>query len=162
MTLREWLAIGGVVTGLSLGVALVHWLAALLDWKPELARKAVHVGMGLICAAFPWIFDRPLPVWILAALSLVPLLALRILPALRAGLGSVLHGVKRPSYGEVLFAPAVALVFQLAGEAVIYVIPICVLTLADTAGALAGTRWGRHPYRAGEGSKSAEDLAPLP
>jgi phytol kinase len=68
--------------------------------------------------------------------------------------------VARPSYGEVLFAPSVALVFDLAaGDRFLFCIPIAVLTLADAAGALGGTRWGHHRYAAGEGFKSMEGSA---
>lgn len=157
MTSQEWLAILTVVLGLAGGLALVRFIASQFYWSPEVARKTIHVAMGLVCAAFPWIFDRPLPVWILAALSTIPLIILRSLPRLRATVGSALHGVERPSYGEVLFAPAVALVFQLShGDALLHAIPVGVLTLADTAGAIAGTRWGRHRYSSGEGLKSVE------
>lgn len=157
MTAQEWIAILAVVLGLAGGLAVVRLVASRRHWSPEVARKTIHVAMGLVCAAFPWIFDRPLPVWILAALSTLPLLILRTLPALRNTVGSALHGIERPSYGEVLFAPAVALVFQLShGDPLLHAVSVGVLTLADTAGALAGTRWGKHRYASGEGYKSVE------
>jgi phytol kinase len=80
-----------------------------------------------------------------------------MIPALKRGVGSVLHGVERPSYGELLFAPSVAVVFQWSqGNALLHLIPILILTLADAAGAMAGTRWGKRRYGSGEGFKSAE------
>ena len=85
---------------------------------------------------------------------------LRWVPALREGIGSALHGVKRISYGEVLFAPAVAAVFDLSnGDAILYAIPVGILTVADAAGAIAGTRWGHRFYVCGAGRKSAEGSA---
>lgn len=139
---------------------LIRRLTLHFGASPEVARKSVHVLMGLTCAAFPWIFDQPQAVWILAALATLPMLVLRTVPALRAGVGAVLHGIKRPSYGEVLFAPAVAAVFHLSnGDVYLHLIPILVLTVADAAGALAGTRWGRRHYGSGEGFKTVEGSA---
>jgi phytol kinase len=78
-------------------------------------------------------------------------------PTLRNGVGSALHGIERPSYGEVLFAPAVGTVFALAdGDFDLYLIPILILTIADAAGALIGTRWGKRRYGSGEGFKTVE------
>ncbi|WP_200269282.1 diacylglycerol/polyprenol kinase family protein [Luteolibacter pohnpeiensis] len=136
---------------------LIRFLTVQLGASPEVARKSVHVMMGLLCAAFPWIFDGPVPVWVLAAMATVPLTVLRLVPKWKAGIGAALHGVGRPSYGEVLFAPSVALVFQLAaGRALLHVIPIGILTIADAAGALAGTKWGKRRYGCGDGWKTIE------
>ncbi len=157
MNLREWLAIAGVLAGLFLGLPLIRGLARRVGASPEVARKSIHVAMGLSCAAFPWVFDRALPVWTLAAFATIPLGLIRILPALKTGVGSALHGIDRPSYGEILFAPAVATVFALAdGDLYLYLIPILILTIADAAGALVGTHWGRRRYGSGEGFKTVE------
>lgn len=160
MTGQEWLAIAGVLAALMLGLPLFRWLCERCGASAEVSRKSVHVAMGLACAAFPWLFERPLPVWILAGLATLPLLLLRCVPALRQGLGSTLHGVKRVSYGEILFAPAVAAVFDLSnGDPLLHVIPVGILTVADAAGAIAGTKWGHRFYACGTGRKSAEGSA---
>ncbi|MES2440194.1 MAG: hypothetical protein V4584_14085 [Verrucomicrobiota bacterium] len=157
MSPGEWLAVASVLAGLFLGMPLIRLLAKRFGASPEVARKTIHVAMGLSCAAFPWVFDRALPVWVLAAVATVPLGLIRMLPALRNGVGSALHGIERPSYGEILFAPAVATVFALAdGDLYLYVVPILILTIADAAGALVGTRWGRRRYGSGEGFKTVE------
>ena len=57
----------------------------------------------------------------------------------------------------MLFAPAVAVVFALAdGDRFLYLIPILILTIADAAGAVVGTRWGRQFYSSGGGFKTIE------
>jgi phytol kinase len=156
----EWPAILGVLGALLALVPVVRWLTERFGASPEVARKAIHVVMGLTCSAFPWIFHQPAAVWMLALLATLPIILLRIVPALRTGVGAVLHGIKRPSYGEVLFAPSVAAVFQLSkGDALLHLIPILILTVADAAGALAGTRWGRRHYGSGEGLKTVEGSA---
>lgn len=157
MNPREWLAIAGVLAGLFIGLPLIRLLARRVGASPEVARKTIHVAMGLSCSVFPWVFERALPVWILAAIATVPLALIRSLPGLRNGVGSALHGIERPSYGEVLFAPAVAVVFSLAGgDVYLYLVPILILTIADAAGALVGTRWGKRRYGSGEGFKTVE------
>ncbi len=160
MTSMEWLSMTGVLAGLLVGLPVIKGNVSRSGISPEIARKTVHVLMGLICMTFPWVFDRPLPVWILAAAATLSLLLVRTVPMLRSGVGSALHGIKRPSYGEVLFAPAVAAVFHISGgDPILYGVPIGILTLADAAGALAGTRWGKRQYGCGEGFKSIEGSA---
>jgi phytol kinase len=157
LSAREWLAVAGVLAGLFLGLPLIRKLAQRVGASPEVARKSVHVAMGTACATFPWVFERALPVWVLAGIATIPLGLIRIFPALRHGVGSALHGIERPSYGEVLFAPAVAAVFALAnGDRYLYLIPILILTISDAAGALVGTRWGKRRYGSGEGFKTVE------
>jgi phytol kinase len=123
----------------------------------EVARKSVHMALGLACLGFPWWFSSPAPVWGIAALATVVLTGIRCVPTWRSGFGARLHGVARPSYGDLLFGPAVAAVFHLSGgNAFLFCIPIGILTLADAAGAIGGTRWGRHRYGSGDGFKSIE------
>ncbi len=124
---------------------------------PEAARKAVHVGMGMICLMFPWLFTEAWPVWALAGLAVVVLGALRAVPVLMRGIGGVLHDVKRTSLGEMYFPLGVAVVFTLArGDALTFGVPVALLTFADAAGALVGKRWGRRFYDTLEGRKSFE------
>lgn len=124
------------------------WLGRRAGWSPELRRKAAHIALGLGCAAFPWLFDSPAPVWTLAALACAGLALLRLRSARASTLGSALHDVGRRSCGELVFPLAVALVFHAsAGRWELYVPPILVLALADAAGALVGRRFGRHPLR---------------
>lgn len=160
MTTSEWLAVLEIVTGLLLGLPLIRALALRAGASPEVARKAVHVATGCTSVAFPWIFERPLPVWVLTGIVTVILGLLRVIPALRSGIGSVIHGIQRLSYGEVMFAPAVAVVFHGArGDPLLVVIPLGILTVSDAAGALAGTRWGRRRYGCGKGFKTVEGSA---
>lgn len=110
---------------------------------PELVRKLLHIGMGLVTLSFPWVFRSPWPVVALAALAVGAMLALRHLPPLRERLGGVVHGVGRDSGGEIFFPVAVAAVFTLSqGVPVLYVVPVLLLTLADATAALIGVRYG--------------------
>ena len=124
---------------------------------PEMARKSVHTGMGLLCLPFPWLFSGPLPVSLLAVGAVLAMMAVRRSRALKTGLGASLHGVERHSTGELLFPLAVAAVFYLSGDRPeYYLVPLLVLTIADALGALFGSRHGHTPYLAWKGRKSIE------
>lgn len=126
-------------------------------FPPELSRKGVHVGMGLICLSFPWLFQEAWPVLTLAGLAVIGLGAIRIIPALKRSIGGVLGGVERRSLGEFYFPVAVAAVFILSdGNKLLFIIPVLTLTVADTVGALIGIRYGSARYQTDEGLKSAE------
>ncbi len=157
MSFAEWRGVAAVLAVLFAGLPLIRSFTRRCGATPEVARKIVHVAMGLTCVTFPWLFTRPFPVWILAGMATIPLAVVRSLPVLRHGVGSALHGINRPSYGEIFFAPAVAAVFHLAhGNTLLYLIPILILTISDAAGALVGTRWGKLRYGSGEGFKTVE------
>jgi len=143
-----------VCLGTILGIST--WGAKSNKLSGESARKLVHVGMGVICLSFPYLFDRVFPVQILALLAIGSLLIVRT-TYLRASVGSGLFSVKRLSIGELLFPAAVAWIFTLSiDQPVLYYIAILQLTLADTAGALAGSRWGRQKYQSPASTKSVE------
>ncbi len=126
----------------------------------ESARKLVHVGMGLICLTFPWLFQKSFPVLALAGIAVVSILLMR-LTKLRSSLGASLFSVKRISVGELIFPIAVAWLFSLnlandKNSAIYYTIPLLLLTLADTVGAIAGTKFGKQIYVTASGRKSVE------
>lgn len=151
-----------------LGIALVllalGGLAGLLAlWKakrnphPELLRKTLHMGMGLITLSFPWLFAESWPVWTLAVLAMGLMTLLKRPGKLKDQLGGVVHGVQRRSLGDLYFPFAVALVFQLAaGSTILYLVPVLLLTLADAFAALAGIFYGQVRYEGTGGRKSAE------
>ena len=142
----------------ALGVALAgfRWLQVTGRISPEAARKGVHVAMGGLTLAFPWLFRSLWPVLLLAGLALAAMAALRV-GALRQSVGGVLHDVGRESVGDLAFPVAVALLFILAGgEPVFYAVPILLLGLADPAAALVGTSHGQARYDTVDGRKSRE------
>lgn len=144
------LVLGGLLLGL-------RWAQRSFTLHPEVTRKAVHLSMGLLTLSFPWLFDAPLPVWVLGGVAIAILLALRIYKPLANDLGRVLGSVERRSLGEIYFPLSIMLLFSLAeGDALLFCIPILVLTLADAVAALIGMQYGQHRYVATQGQKSAE------
>ncbi|MDR2982807.1 MAG: hypothetical protein LBV12_11245 [Puniceicoccales bacterium] len=152
--MNAWGSIGLVL--LALG-ALMGGLK-LFDNRlsPEVSRKTAHVVMGLICLSFPWLFSEMWPVVLLATLAVIGLSAVRCVSTLRTRMGSVLGGVERVSFGELYFPVAVAIVFFLSrGDKLLFCIPVLMLTLADAAGALIGSNYGRTRYSTADGTRKS-------
>ena len=155
--LNPWLGIGLVLAVLLGLMAVLRRVGRTLH--PEVTRKLLHVGMGLVTLAFPWIFAAAWPAWVLAGVSVL-LLGAAKLPALRKRLGGVVDGVERESLGDLYFPISVALIFQLAHQRpVLYCIPVLLLTLADAVAALIGIFYGHRHYDTVHGQKSAEGSA---
>jgi phytol kinase len=132
---------------------------------PELLRKLLHVGMGLVTLAFPWLFDAAWPVLLLCVLSVLLLVCLRTVTALKAGVGKVVSGVARSSLGDVYFPLAVAVLWLLyldtddgdRGRRLVgYLVPMLLLTLSDALAALVGVSYGRLQYATPDGMKTFE------
>ena len=124
---------------------------------PELIRKLFHVGMGLFALAFPLLIPNQITALILCVGTVALLIALRRVSILRKHFGAVLGSVTRNSYGEIYFALGVTAVFCWANDGMLlYVIPLLVLTFADTAAALIGVNFGKHHFCIIESPKSIE------
>lgn len=148
-----------VILGILLLMVVVRHLAKRLSLSPETQRKIVHVAVGTSSLFFPLIFSSPWPVFVLISCALVVMAWLRQTSQTAGGLGGVLHSVKRPSYGEIYLALSVAFLFsQSEGSPVLYVLPLLVITLSDTASALIGTSYGRFRFAVEDGSKSYEGV----
>ncbi len=152
-------AVGSIA--ILLGFMAAIWaFAPRLGWSPELKRKAMHVATGLYALSLPLIFHERWPVIVLATLAVLVLLVLRLPVFATSGISSTLHDVHRKSYGEILLAVSVGVLFYRSlGDPVLYVLPIALVTLSDAAAALAGTRYGKRVFEIGDGKKSLEGVA---
>ncbi len=154
---NPWLAIllvGGALAALMALIAILKRTASL---EPETARKLFHLGGGGMALALPWVFEELWPVVTMAIITAAALLVLRLVPALRAGPGQVLHAVGRKSYGEFWFLVGIVAIFLIArDDVVIYSIGVLILAVADSAAALVGVVYGLHHYKVPGGTKSAE------
>jgi len=141
-------------------LATVTLLTRRLALGAEVSRKAIHIGLGLYCLLFPWLFEQAWQVAAVCGGAFLLLLAVRMNRALRSGLGTGLLSIARESYGDLLFALAVALTFLLSkGITVAYLLPIAILTLSDAAAALVGTHYGQRLFTVEQGRKSWEGTA---
>ena len=154
---NHWLGMGMVLAifGVLIGGLRAYRRSRSAD--PELVRKLLHLGMGLLTISFPWLFASAWPVLLLAALFALGLTALRISPPLRRLLGGVIDGVNRKSLGEITFPFAVGLLYLFsAGDPLTFCIPMLILSLADAAAALVGGRYGTLRVPGPRGEKSLE------
>ncbi len=150
------LALGSVAVLLGL-MAVVRKLAKITGLGAEVQRKLIHMGTGLYALTLPWLFPDRWPVYMLIGITLVVLLLLRLPRFSKVGLGATLHGIERKSYGDILLGLSIGVSFFLAqGDALLYVLPIAVLTLADAAAALVGTAYGTKLFQVEESHKSVE------
>lgn len=152
---EPWVGLALVMTTFGILFAIFSVIGHLLD--PEVLRKGLHMSLGLTALSFPWLFQSVWPVLLLGAISIVGFLGVRLgLPLLRR-LAHKLAGVTRVSIGEFCFIIATCIVFIFADDdPVLYSIPLLVLSLADAAAALVGTRYGHHRYRTWDDYKSVE------
>jgi dolichol kinase len=127
------------------------------ELHPEIPRKLIHVGMGLVALGLPWLFSDRWPVVVLTLVSFGLLLAIRMLRVLRDTFGGALIRIGRPSHGDLYFGPVVCGLFLItSGELLLYLVPVLILVTADTAAAGIGKCCGRVRYRVGGGLKSLE------
>ena len=154
--------LGGIAVVLASGITLLAGLAALQSscaLHPELVRKALHIGIGMIVLSFPWLFTDIWPVLAITGAGLL-ILSLRNATALGRHFGGVLDRVSRQSEGDAYFLIAIAILFALSrDDALLFVVPLLVLTFADSAAALVGVRYGRLRYAIACGGKSVEGSA---
>ena len=141
-------------------IAGVRVLQISRGTDPEVLRKLLHVGMGLVSLSLPWFCGTPRPVLLLASLFAAGLLAGRFSACWRRVTGGVLCGITRPSVGDLCFPAGVALVFALAaGRTLHFCIPVLTLTIADAAAAMVGMRYGAHQFGGPGGRKTLEGSA---
>ena len=154
---NPWLGMGAELLALMLLMLALRWCQWRFALAPEASRKLFHIGGGLTTLTFPWVFQTWWPPLALLPLTVGTLLALKHLRGLRGGLGRVLYGIERESLGEVYMPLSITIVWLLsAGQPVLYCVPVVVLTLADPAAALIGTRFGRLRYQAAGGNETLE------
>ena len=156
------LGVAAVLVMLGALLLFLKGFSARIGPYPELLRKLVHMGIGLVTLSFPWLFADPWPVFLLAGAACVLMTAVKAPGRLRTLMGGVVDGVERRTHGDVYFPIGVAGLFWLAQRAdameeqLLFVIPMLLLTLGDAVAALVGVRYGRHRFTTGEGGKSVE------
>ena len=142
---------------------LLTLLLGLVQWNrtrpphPEVIRKAFHAGGGLLALVLPFWFDHPEPVWLLGMMIITGLVVLRAGFKGTEQFSNVLFGVQRQSCGDILFVLSICMVFTFSGgDFILYLIPILILSVADSAAAIAGIYFGRHVYTISGSTKTLE------
>ena len=154
---NNWLKIILVVScvaGLMLALARLQRKHQI---HPEIARKAMHIGSGLVALSLPWLFQEGWPVFVLTLLSTTGMMAVKYLKCLRGNIGGVTGSVVRKTLGEICFPIGAGLLFAFAqGNVLLYSIPLLILTFADASAALIGVFYGVMRYTTADGTKTLE------
>jgi phytol kinase len=154
---NNWLKIilvVGCIAGLLLALARLQRKYKL---HPEIARKAMHIGSGLVALSLPWLFQEGWPVLVLTLVATTGMAAVKYLKGLRSTIGTVTGSVLRNTLGELCFPIAAGLLFAFAqGDVLLYSIPLLILTFADASAALIGVFYGVMRYTTAEGTKTLE------
>ena len=160
LSLIDWALMLAVIGGLLGLMGAVRGLAKHFEIGSEVQRKLIHIATGCTALTFPLIFSGSAPVLVMMALAIGVLLALRAPALAKVGIGSVLHQVQRRSFGEIYLAIAIGFIFfRSVGTPVLYVLPILVIALADSASALVGTSYGKRRFLIDGDTKSLEGTA---
>jgi phytol kinase len=153
--MNPWIATLFVLVLLAASMAVLSIRECRTGLSTEAVRKFLHVEMGLVALAFPWLFAEAWPVLVLALAAVAWFGMLYASSWLDARFGRALHGAGRDSRGAVWFTCGVCLTYLTsAAEPVYYCIAILVLALADTAAALIGRRFGSSCRMPGGAHKS--------
>jgi phytol kinase len=153
---NPWLGIDACLAAFVLLFVVVQVLARCGLASPEVTRKLMHGGSGLLTLAFPFLFREVWPVVFLTAASAVVIGSVKFIPPLRRRFGRAVSGVGRATLGEIYFPVAVVWLFWLTldEDPLLYVVPVLLLTFADATCALVGMRYGLTKYEGA--SKSLE------
>lgn len=145
------------VLGLMSGLTMAQRNAVI---GAEFARKILHLGVGAVALSLPGLFGSD--VWAIALLAsgLAILTLFRLQPLLFSQVLGPLKSIDRKSDGDLWFLAGVCLVLLFsAGEGAPYYGAILILTLADAAAAVIGTRYGRVHYSVFRARRSLEGTA---
>lgn len=117
-------------------VAEVLWRRKSL--RGENQRKFVHILVGTFVASWPWLIS-----WETITFLGLAMLAGTMLNK-HAKVFHYLGGIKRKTYGDVLFALAIILCSLLTQERIFFALAILHVSLADGFAAVVGKNFGGH------------------
>lgn len=126
----------------SMLIFFTHVLHNTFKVRSEVSRKFIHVSGGILTLFFFHYFTSH---WLVLMLCCVALILL-IFTFLKDQLPGI-HKTKRISYGSLFFPIPVYICFFAAlqfNNALLFYLPISVLTFSDTAAEWGGRKWGNN------------------
>lgn len=117
--------------------------------RGELARKSIHIGIGLVFAALPLFMNRR-EIFLIAAIFFVAMVLLSGM----FKLFTAYEDVSRWTIGQFLYPLGIMFVVLLFDDLKIFSFSVLILALADAAAALVGTRFGEMHYHFFGGDKT--------
>ena len=118
----------------------------------EVTRKFVHISGGVVCLFLPFLIQS---VWVVLGFAASIFLVFYFAEKNKRFMS--IHGVARKSHGTIYYPLAIFLIFFLSkNQPWLYVTPILVLALCDSAASLVGGKYGLHFYNVENEQKSME------
>jgi uncharacterized protein (TIGR00297 family) len=137
MTPSDWLYLVLFSIILGLVVFAAELVRRYFDWSPEATRKLVHIVVGVVVAATPFVLHSMWPMVILGALFTVV-----DFYAVRHGMFKGMHGTGRQTYGTVFYP--ISFVFLTVtlwdNHKLILVTAMLIMAISDATAAIVGER----------------------
>lgn len=104
---------------------------------PEVGRKLIHMGTGVIVAFTPYFLQW----WEIQVLSIAFLAVILFVSRFR--IFHSIHSVKRVTKGEILYPIGIGVCAFIEPAAWVFTAAILHLAIADSLAAIAGQKWGK-------------------
>ena len=149
----EWYTFALFLLFIFILIGISEFAQSILRWNPEFSRKLVHLVVGTIVSACPFIFKSNIPPILLAGIFIF-INAL----ALKTDKFKGIHSTDRFSYGTVYF-PISFLILALFWweKPITLILSMLIMTFSDTIAAVIGERTTQpRQFRIWEDIKSVE------
>ncbi|MBL7074150.1 DUF92 domain-containing protein [candidate division KSB1 bacterium] len=157
--LSDWIAFGGLLSGLFVFVGAAEKIRSRLGWPGEVTRKLVHVLVGVLVFSTPFFIQSPIPLYILAIIFIVVNFT-----TTKFGLLKGMHDTERVTYGTTYYPIAFLflVLFFWKDYKVVLMAAMLILALGDAAATLVGKNIrGAHIYYFSKAKKSVEGSSTL-
>ena len=156
---QDWTRFLFFLVGIILFIAAAEKTRSRLGWSPEVNRKIVHVGTGVLIVFSPLFFISAKPLlWMALLFMFVNFIGVE------AGLLKGMHDTRRKSFGTV-FYPMTFFILVAAcwnGHKAVLILSMMILAFSDAAAAAVGELMKKpHEYRLGTDKKSLEGSAAM-
>jgi phytol kinase len=133
-------------------IGLAEFLRRQRGYSSDFTRKVIHIGVGMLAWALPFLFDEP---W-LFIIACVLFMVINFLDW-RYGFFSAMSSNSRSNLGTVYFPLAAAVVAYVYWDTPpIMVAALMPLTWGDGLAPVIGSRFGKHTYQIGGTTRSIE------
>jgi uncharacterized protein (TIGR00297 family) len=150
----DWLHFILFLAGIVIFIIIAEKTRVALNWPPEVTRKLVHIGVGVLIFFTPWFFEsnRPL-IWMAVLFIIIDYLGVR------SGMLKGMHGTGRSSYGTVFYPLTFLILVTVCWQTqkVVLMLSMLILAVPDALAAIVGENLKNpHEYRLGDDKKSIE------
>lgn len=155
----DWIRFFLFTAGITAFIAISEKARSALGWSPEVTRKLVHVGTGVLIVFSPLFFTSVKPLLWMAVLFIAVNLA-----GVLSGKLKGMHDTSRRSYGTVYYPLTFLILTALCwnGYRSVLIVSMMVLAFSDAAAAVVGELMRKpREYKLGSDRKSLEGSAAM-